>query len=64
MKAKATKMATAMVTREASKDKGNGNSDKGGRQETATRAMVAVTTVVGKDEGGGDNNEGGGWQSG
>ncbi len=64
MKAKATKRTMATATRVASKDEGNGNSNKGGGQETATRAMAAVMTVVGKDEGGGDRNEGGDWQRG
>jgi hypothetical protein len=57
VKAKATKRAIATVTRVASNNKGNGNSNKGGGQVTETRAMAAAMTVVGKDEGGGNSNE-------
>jgi hypothetical protein len=60
VKAKATQRTMVMGTRVASKNEGNGNSNKGGGQATAMRAMVAATTVVGKDEGGGDSNECGG----
>jgi hypothetical protein len=50
-------MATAK--RVASNNKGDGNSDEGGGQATAMRAILAVTTVVGKDEGNSDGDEGG-----
>jgi hypothetical protein len=43
-------VSEANATRVASNNKGNGNGDKGGKQATSTRAMVAGTTVVGKDE--------------
>ncbi len=66
MKAKATKRAMAMEMRVANNNKGNGNGNEGngggnegGRQATATRAVVAAKTVVGKGEGYGDGNEGG-----
>ncbi len=62
MKAQATKRAMATVSRVASNNKSDGNSDKGCRQVTATRAMAVATTVVGKDEDGGDGDEGGGRQ--
>ncbi len=59
MKGKATKRAIAMATKLASNDKGNGNdSNEGGRQATATRAMVVAKTAVGKDESNGNSDEG------
>ncbi len=38
-----------MTMRVASNDKGNGNGNKVGGGEIATRVMVAMTTVVGND---------------
>ncbi len=54
-----TKRAMATAKRVASNNKGDGNSDEGGGQATAMRAILAVTTVVGKDEGNSDGDEGG-----
>ncbi len=58
MKVKATERAMSTATRVASFNKGDGNGDQGGGQETATKAMAAATTVVDIDEGDGNGNEG------